>query len=423
MILARLSEVSGHLPRLPGMSDRWEPVSSDATETQQIDRPVAEKYGWPPRYEAGPESSEPAPDMWGPPPPPPTAAPPRRRGRPFLSALLAALLGAGVGTGATYVALDRNDTATTTLPQRAPVINADGQSSEAVAAVARAVLPSIVRIDVSEGGFGEGTGSGVIYRADGYIITNNHVIQGAADIQVTLANGQELAARLVGTAASAGVDIAVLKVERTGLPAAALGSTTDLEVGDLAVALGSPFGLQGTVTAGVISALHRNITLGVGARFSDAIQTDAPINPGNSGGALTTADGKVVGINTAILGGAGGNVGVGFAIPIDIAKKVADQIIATGRASLAFIGISGQNLPDDRGALVQEVVSGGPAERAGIRAGDIIVELGGRDIHSMDELIAALIQRQVGETVAVVYERSGDRRTARVRLAARPQSS
>jgi S1-C subfamily serine protease len=405
------------------MADRWEPLSSDATETQQIDRPVAEKYGWPPRYEAGPESSEPAPDMWGPPPPPPpTAAPPRRRGRPFLSALLAALLGAGVGTGVTYVALDRND-GTTTLPSRAPVINSNGQSSEAVAAVARAVLPSIVRIDVSEGGFGEGTGSGVIYRPDGYIITNNHVVEDATDIQVTLANGQELAARLVGTASSAGVDIAVLKVDRTGLPAAALGSTTDLEVGDLAVALGSPFGLQGTVTAGVISALHRNITLGAGARFSDAIQTDAPINPGNSGGALATADGKVVGINTAILGGAGGNVGVGFAIPIDIAKKVADQIIATGRASLAFIGISGQNLPDDKGALVQEVVSGGPAARAGIRAGDIIVELGGREIHSMDELIAALIQRQVGETVTVVYERSGDRRSARVRLVARPQSS
>ncbi|MFY9586725.1 MAG: trypsin-like peptidase domain-containing protein, partial [Actinomycetota bacterium] len=335
-----------------------------------------------------------------------------------------ALLGAGVGTGVTYVALDNNNATSGTGSTRAPVINASGQSLEAVAAVAKAVLPSIVRIDVTEGGFGgEGTGSGVIYREDGYIITNNHVVEGATDIQVTLASGEELAARLVGTASNAGVDIAVVKVDRSGLPVARFGSVADLEVGDLAVALGSPFGLQGTVTAGVISALHRNITIGIGARFSDGIQTDAPINPGNSGGALANADGKVVGINTAILGGSGGNIGVGFAIPIDIARKVADQIISSGRASLAFIGISGQNLPDERGALVQEAVSGGPAARAGIRSGDIIVELGGKQIRSMDELIAALIQRQVGETVTVVYVRSGDRHTGRVRLAARPQNS
>ena len=404
------------------MSETWEPRKQDAAETQQIDRPIAEKYGWPPQPETGSEPLEPDPGMWGPPPPPPsTAAPPRRRGRPFLATLLAALLGAGVGTGVTFVALDRDD-GSTGLPSRAPVVNSSGQSVDAVAAVAKAILPSIVRIDVSQG-LGEGTGSGVIYRSDGYIITNAHVIQSATDIQVTLASGEELAARLVGTAARAGVDIAILKIERTGLPAANLGSTADLEVGDLAVALGSPFGLQGTVTAGVISALHRNISLGAGARFSDGIQTDAPINPGNSGGALATADGKVIGINTAILGGVGGNVGVGFAIPIEIAKKVADQIISTGRASLPFIGISGQNLPEDRGALVQEVVSGGPAARAGLRAGDIIVELGGTQIRSMDELIGTLIQRQVGETVSVVYLRDGRRQTARVRLAARPEGS
>ena len=407
------------------MPEIWEPLKADATETQQIERPVAEKYGWP-HHEAGPEQpSEPAPGMWDrPPPPPPTAAPPRRWGRsPIVAALVAALIGAGIGTGVTFVALD-NDNTTGLGSTRAPIINSSGQSLEAVSAVAKAVLPSMVRIDVSEGGFGgEGTGSGVIYREDGYIITNNHVVEGVTDIQVTLASGEELAARLVGTAGNAGVDIAVLKVDRSGLPAANLGSVADLEVGDLAVALGSPFGLLGTVTAGVISALHRNITVGVGVRFSDGIQTDAPINPGNSGGALANADGKVVGINTAILGGTGGNIGVGFAIPIDIAKRVADQIISTGRASLAFIGISGQNLPDERGALVQEAVSGGPAARAGIRSGDIIVELGGKQIRSMDELIAALIQRQVGETVTVVYVRSGDRHSVRVKLAARPQSS
>jgi putative serine protease PepD len=335
--------------------------------------------------------------------------------------LLAGLLGAGIGTGVTFVALDRGDS--TGLPNSAPVINANGRNLEAVAAVAKAVLPSIVRIDVTEGGgLGSATGSGVIYRSDGYIITNNHVVEGASVIEVTLASGQSLTARVVGTAAP-GADIAIVKVDKTGLPAARLGTISELEVGDLAVAIGSPFGLSGTVTAGVVSALHRNITLDVGERFSDAIQTDAPINPGNSGGALANAEGKVFGINTAIVGGSGGNVGVGFAIPIDIARRVADQIIATGKASLPFIGISGQNLPDDRGALVQEVVSGGPAAGAGVRPGDIIVELGGKQIHSMDEVISTLIQHRVGESIKIVYTRNGQRHTVTVRLVARPAGS
>jgi putative serine protease PepD len=379
---------------------------------------------WSPAPQADPVSVPP--DAAGyqiPPPPPPSSygTPPRRPGRGIVAALLAGLLGAGIGTGVTFIALDNNNS--TGLPSSAPIIKASGQNLEAVAAVAKAVLPTIVRIDVSEaGGLGSGTGSGVIYRADGYIITNNHVIEGASDIEVTLASGQQLSARVIGTAAP-GADIAVVKVDRTGLPVARLGSIGEIEVGDLAVAMGSPFGLSGTVTAGVISALHRNITLGPGERFADAIQTDAPINPGNSGGALANAEGKVVGINTAIVGGNGGNVGVGFAIPIDIARRVADQIIATGKASLPFIGISGQNLPDDRGALVQEVVSGGPSAGAGIRPGDIIVELGGTQIHSMDELISTLIQHRVGESIRVVYTRNGQRHTVTVKLAARPAGS
>ena len=353
-----------------------------------------------------------------PPPPPPAESPPRRWGRSFMAPLLAALLGAGVGTGVTFVALD--DEANSPLPDKV-VVQSSGGSLEAVAAVAKAVLPSIVRIDV-DAGFESGTGSGVIYREDGYIITNNHVVEGSRNITVTLSNGEELAAEIVGSAGRQ-VDIAVLKVDRSGLPAATLGDTHELEVGDLAVALGSPFGLQSTVTAGVVSALHRNISFGEGARFSDAIQTDAPINPGNSGGALANSSGEVVGINTAIVPGAGGNVGVGFAIPIEIAKRVADQIISTGRAQLPFLGISGQNLPEERGALIQEIVSGGPAGRAGLREGDIIVELDGQAIHSMDELISTLIQKEVGQTVTITYERDGDRRTAEARLAARPEGS
>lgn len=347
----------------------------------------------------------------------------RRRGR-VLAPFLAALLGAGAGTGVTFVALDRGEPEGGVSRVVSPVVPSSTQPADPVAAVARAVTPSIVRIDtVGPGRFGKGTGSGVIYRTDGYIVTNDHVVAGASDIEVILPDGDRLDAQLVGTAAPV-VDIAVIKVSRPGLAAATLGSTRDAHVGDLAVAIGSPFGLQGTVTAGVISALHRNITARPDVRFTDAIQTDAPINPGNSGGALANGRGEVIGINTAIIGGdGGGSVGVGFAIPIEIARRVADQIIATGRASLPFLGISGQNLPDDRGALIQEVLPGGPAEGAGLRPRDVIVELDGQPVRSMDELIALLIQKDVGASVRSGYLRDRERRTAQARLAARPGGS
>ncbi|MGZ4207651.1 MAG: S1C family serine protease [Actinomycetota bacterium] len=289
-----------------------------------------------------------------------------------------------------------------------------------VAAVARNVTPSIVRIDVnSSGPLGQsdsGTGSGVIFTSDGYIITNNHVVEGASSIQVTLSTGETFPARLVGTAAP-GDDIAVVKIDKTGLTPAVLGSTSDLSVGDLAVAMGSPFGLQGSVTAGVISALHRNINLGQGENLTDAIQTDAPINPGNSGGALADANSEVIGINTAILGSSG-NVGVGFAIPISIAKRDAEQIIQTGHASRPFLGISGDNAPNSAGALVQSVVSGGPAQRAGLRPGDIVVAVDGTKVSSMDDLIAALSTHQPGQSVTITYIRSGARHTVSITLTA-----
>src|SRR5439155_22397381 len=291
-----------------------------------------------------------------------------------------------------------------------------------VASVAQSVMPSIVRVDVTgwSGPFGQsatGTGSGVIYSSDGYIITNNHVIDGASSIRVTLSTGQQLPAKLIGTA-SPGDDIAVIKVAKTGLTPATFGSTSDLSVGDLAVAIGSPFGLQGTVTAGVISALHRNINLGQGENLTDAIQTDAPINPGNSGGALADGKGDEIGINTAILGGSGGNVGVGFAIPISIAKRDADQIIRTGHAERPFLGISGDNAPSSGGALIQSVVNGGPADRAGLKAGDRIVSLDGKAITSMDGLIAALSTHQPGQKVQVGYVRGTQQHTATATLSA-----
>ncbi|HJT36810.1 MAG TPA: trypsin-like peptidase domain-containing protein [Actinomycetota bacterium] len=335
----------------------------------------------------------------------------------LITALIAGLLG---GVGGAYLVPRKSGVTVERVSTSGTAVKQDLLTG--VASVARAVMPSIVRVDVSgsSGPFGQstsGTGSGVIYTSDGYIITNNHVIDGASSITVTLSTGQQLPATLVGTAAP-GDDIAVIKINKSGLTPATLGSTSDLSVGDLAVAIGSPFGLQGTVTAGVISALHRNIDLGQGENLTDAIQTDAPINPGNSGGALADGQGDVIGINTAILGGSGGNVGVGFAIPISVAKRDADQIIKTGKAQRPFLGISGDNAPNSGGALIQSVVSGGPADRAGLRIGDVIIAVNGTQISSFDDLISALSTHQPGQQVQIGYLRAGTHHTATVTLSA-----
>jgi putative serine protease PepD len=342
----------------------------------------------------------------------------------MLGAFLAAVLGAVLGTGATLVAT-RHSPDGGVVKVAPPVRDAGGGGASDVSAVAKAVLPSIVRIDVrGTSAFGqqrEGTGSGVIYNDQGYIVTNNHVIAGADQVQVRFADGTALTARVIGSAAPA-VDIAVIKVDpRPGLKPATFGSASELQVGQLAVAIGSPFGLQGSVTSGVISALHRNISLDEETHFSDGIQTDAPINPGNSGGALADAGGRVVGINTAILSGGGGNVGVGFAIPIDIVRRVAEQIIRTGHAQLPFLGVTGQNLAEGEGALLQEVRSGGPAARAGLRAGDIITAVDGQKVASMDDLISILLTKEVGQVVHIEYKRDGSRQTTEARLASRPE--
>lgn len=342
---------------------------------------------------------------------------PSSRRKLFVPVLLSALVGAVIGTSATLAVADRRPDQT--VVERVVQPLTEGNSPFGVADVAEKLMPSIVRVDVAAGNR-SGTGSGVIFTEDGYIITNNHVVDGAQSVEVTLSTGEKLSARVVGTAAPTD-DIAVIKVEKTGLTPATLGTTSELSVGDVAVAVGSPFGLQGTVTAGVISALHRNIDLG-GERLTDAIQTDAPINPGNSGGALSDAFGQVIGINTAIVGSTNSNAGVGFAIPIDIAKRDAEQIIATGRATRPFLGISGESVPGGGGALIQEIVPGGPAEAAGLRSGDTIVEINGSEIASMDELISALIRLEPGDRISIGYTRSGERQTTSAVLGSMPAS-
>jgi putative serine protease PepD len=305
---------------------------------------------------------------------------------------------------------------------------------ESVAGIAARVMRSTVSIAV-RGNEGNGTGSGVVIRSDGYILTNNHVVESAAgggEITVTLDAGeQEIPAEIVGR--DPVTDLAVLRVQSAEqLPAATLGQSRALVVGDLVIAIGSPLGLSGTVTTGIVSALNRTVDVpgedGARNPLFNAIQTDAAINPGNSGGALVNARGEVVGINSAIatLGGGGpfggqqgGSIGVGFAIPIDEAKSVAEEIIRTGRATHPSIGVSATTVSgtgDREGALVRELTAGGAAAGAGLQVNDLIVELDGEPVTSVDELILEIRSHRVGDRVEVTYVRDGERRTTEVVL-------
>jgi putative serine protease PepD len=348
------------------------------------------------------------------------------------TALVAGLLGGVVGarTADQGDLLDRGASlgsggSTNATVDRAP---------ESVAGIAATVMQSTVSIAVAGAG-GRGTGSGVIIRSDGYILTNNHVVEAAAnggEITVTLDAGErELSAEIVGR--DPVTDLAVLRVRSDrDLPAATLGQSRALVVGDPVIAIGSPLGLSGTVTTGIVSALNRTVDVpsedGSRNPLFNAIQTDAAINPGNSGGALVNARGEVIGINSAIatLGGgglfggeqSGGSIGVGFAIPIDEARSVAEEIIRTGRATHPSIGVSAQTVSgqDREGALVRTVAPGSGAARAGLQQGDLIVKVDGEDVRSVDELILAVRSNKIGDTVEVDYVRNGRTRTVSVVL-------
>lgn len=409
--------------RIEHMSDHESAIDADDDERTAFDHETIDLADEPRDHAAEPwpvpatEPEEPH-RFWEPPAEP--RASDGRGGTRAIALFLAALLGAAVGGGGAYVALD-GGRGVATVRVSAPV---DGDTStapaDAAARVAEVVLPSIVQIDVA-GTFGaSGLGSGVIYSSEGYIITNDHVISGADAIQVNLPDGTVLPAAIVGTARNTGIDIAVLKVvPPEPLTAATFGSSRDLRVGELAVAIGSPFGFQSTVTAGIISALNRNETLPGGVRFMDAIQTDAAINQGNSGGALANADGEVIGVNTAIISETGGNVGLGFAIPIDIVRKVADQIIQEGTARLPVLGISGDSLAGGEGARVREVEPGSGAADAGLQVGDVIVSFDGEDVSSMDQLISLILEKDVGDSVPLEILRDGRRISLTATLGAR----
>jgi S1-C subfamily serine protease len=272
----------------------------------------------------------------------------------------------------------------------------------------------------------------VIFSSDGYIITNNHVISGAKDIFVTIGS-DEVKGKLI--AADKETDLAIIKVDKNNLPAAEFGSTKDLQVGELAVAIGSPFGFEHTVTSGIVSAKNRTVTIPDEdsrdtTTYTNLIQTDAAVNPGNSGGALGDAEGRVIGINTLIISSTGVTEGVGFAIPVETAVSVAKQLIDQGKASHPYIGILGQNveggLVQDKkvgvkeGAIIMEVLKGGPAEKAELKAQDIIVAIDGKPIESMDELIADIRQKKVGDKLEITFMRNGKKDTAILTLAEKP---
>ncbi|HVV23787.1 MAG TPA: trypsin-like peptidase domain-containing protein [Pseudonocardiaceae bacterium] len=357
--------------------------------------------------------------------------PPRRRIGAGVIAGIAALAlvvgGLAGGLGGYLVAGRSDDAGLSALEQQAPASQTSNAPPGSAQAVANKVLPVVVTIAAefqAQGDVNGDTGSGVIISSNGDILTNNHVIAEAANgghIQVIFASGRTVDATVVGRDPT--TDIAVIKAQGvSGLPIAQLGRSDDLAVGQNVVAIGAPFALSGTVTSGIISSLHRPTEAGDGSDASqttvlDAIQTDAPINPGNSGGPLVNMQGQVIGINSAIYSpqssnsqSQGGNVGIGFAIPINQAKRTADEIVRTGFATQTLLGVKVEdNTPTQggqpsilpNGALITQVTAGGPADKAGLKAGSVVVKADGRQVTSSDGLVAAVHAAAPGDKMTL----------------------
>ncbi len=283
--------------------------------------------------------------------------------------------------------------------------------SQAVTDVVAKAGDAVVHIEVRARDGRAGTGSGFLFTANGYILTNSHVVRGAAQVGVSLTDGRRFEAELVGE--DPHNDLAVVRVLADGLPTLELGSSKALKAGQLAVAIGSPLGFQTTVTAGVISALGRSLRSQSGRLMDGIVQTDAALNPGNSGGPLLDSRGRVVGVNTAVIAGA---QGLCFAIPIDTAKFVAGELIRDGRVRRAWLGVAGQEVRDSRrGAMrVVGVEPGSPAERAGLLRGDLVLAIDGHDVSGVDDLHRALTGDSVGRPSTLTVQRGRERVELRV---------
>ena len=354
---------------------------------------------------------------------------PKRTSIPLGSAIalavVAGVVGSAVGgfsTNGTLLGHRINLVSVSNTVERAP---------DSVAGIAQRVLPSVVSI-ATQTSTGSATGSGFVIESSGYILTNNHVVEGSAGtdpIVVTLNNGRTYNAQVVGT--DAAYDLAVLKIAAANLPALQFGDSDKIQVGDPVIAVGSPLGLSGTVTSGIISAKNRAVSAGGSSgesSFINALQTDAAINPGNSGGPLVDQTGAVIGVNSAIaslgssFGGQSGSIGLGFAIPINQARKTANQLIKSGKATYPIIGISLDMNYIGTGAKITDsptgIHAGGPAAAAGLKAGDIITKFDGKPIGGPDELIVDVRAKNVGDKVVLTYLRNGTSHQVTVTLAA-----
>ncbi|MFC4587435.1 S1C family serine protease [Sphaerisporangium corydalis] len=384
---------------------------------------------------------------WAPPPAPPqseyTAAPsgrPPRTGTLAVLAVVIALVASTAGSLGTYL-LTRSGgggvdptyslgTPTGAIVNRAP---------DSVAGVAARVLPSVVSLDV-KGNSEAGTGSGFVIKG-GYIVTNNHVVAAAAstgEIKVTFSNKKSSSAKIVGRDPSS--DIAVVKPDDTyGAPEITIGNSDRVVVGDPVIAIGSPLGLTGTVTTGIVSSLNRPVTAGgesgSESSFINAIQTDAAINPGNSGGPLVNAAGEVIGVNSAIatlgnssFGGQSGSIGLGFSIPVNHVRRIAEELVTTGTAKKSRIGVHLDENYQGEGVRIatapqdgqEPVISGGPADKAGLKAGDVILEVDGTPVTQPSELIVTIRSKAPGDKVTVKYQRGGQEKTVTMVIDAVP---
>ena len=370
--------------------------------------------------------------------------------------LLAAILGGAVA-GAAVVALD--DGGTTTVVRevnggaQVPV-EQEERDGTSIEEIYRRAGPGVVQVtnfgvDPLFGAQSEqGLGSGFVIDKAGHVVTNYHVVEGADEIAVNFSGGDEVRARVVG--ADALTDLAVLRIETQprALKPLPLGNSDSVRVGDPVVAIGNPFGLERTVTAGIVSALQRQLRSPAGSTIERVIQTDAPINRGNSGGPLLNARGEVIGVNTAIFSPSGGNVGIGFAIPINTVKEIAGELIETGRVEHAWLGVTMQTLdesvaealrlPVKKGALVAEVAEGSPADRAGLRGGDtsvvvngqsyvlggdVVTGIDGEEVASADDVQEAIQDKKPGDEVHLERHREHETETVQVELGRRPESA
>lgn len=335
----------------------------------------------------------------------------------------AALLGGVAAVGIWQAADDGDSSPAAQPPAPAQPIAATGN---AVPALVKRTMPAVVEITATSGAGSLGgqtsTGSGFLMHGDGHVVTNEHVVAGAQTVSVRFSNGDDVDARVIGTDASS--DVALLKLADVpaGVTPLQLGSATSLQIGEPVIAIGSPFGLEGTVTSGIVSALGRELQAPNGFTIDGAIQTDAALNRGNSGGPLIDASGRVVGMNSQIASQSGGNEGIGYALPAETIRTVTDQLEQGRTIERPYLGVTLGDSPDG-GALVGAVRSGTPAERAGLRAGDVVTAAGGDALRSGEELRRAVSARKPGDRLELTVRRDGQTKTFSVTLGTRPQTA